>query len=92
MNSPGGLLNHSGQQRIAELQHSSLAAVEVNPNERVDDTWLDGNKAEIGRGIIQSWASDGQDFNSLGCHATWIRMTRPDLEGLRLVLRDVKHR
>ena len=88
VNSPGGLLTHSGQQRIAELQHSSLAAVEVNLNERVDETWLNGNKAEIGRVISQIWASDGHDFNSLGRPFTWIKMTRPDLEGLRLALRD----
>ncbi len=88
VNSPGGLLTHSGQQRIAELQHSSLAAVEINLNEKVDETWLNGNKAEIGRKISQIWASDGHDFSSLGRPSTWIKMTRPNLEGLRLALRD----
>ncbi len=88
VSSLGGLLTHGGQQRIAELQHSSLAAVEVNPKETLDVTWLDGSKAEIGRRISQIWASDGHDFDRLGRPSTWIKMTRPDLEGLRLALRD----
>ena len=88
VNSPGGLLEHFGMQRIAELKHSGLAAVEVNPKEAIDGTWLDGSKSEIGRKISQIWASDGHDYNRLGQPSTWVKMTRPDLEGLRLALWD----
>ena len=88
VNRPAGLLHHSGQQRIAELRDPRLAAVEVNPDTALDESWLDGSKAEIGRKISTIWASDSHSFNDLGTRYTWVKMTAPTLEGLRLALSD----
>ncbi len=90
VNSAHGLLQHCGQQRIAELRHPRLAAVEINPDEAIDGSWLDGSKAEIGRILSEVWASDGHTFDRLGQRFTWVKMTKPNLEGLRLALLDGK--
>lgn len=87
-NQSAGLLQHTGQQRIAELRDPRLAAVEVNPDTAFDESWLDGSKAEIGREISQIWASDSHSFDDLGTRYTWVKMTEPTLEGLRLALSD----
>ena len=89
VNTDAGLLQeHDGQQRIAVLRHQNLAAVEVYPNKEIDESWLDGSRSEIKRRLPQVWASDGHDFNELGRRFTWVKMTRPDIEGLRLALLD----
>ena len=88
INGPAGLLQHSGQQRIAELTNPRLAAAEIHPDTDVDKKWLDGSKAEIGRAISQIWASDSHSFDDLGKRYTWVKMTEPTLEGLRLALSD----
>ena len=88
VNRPAGLLEHTGQQRIAELRDRRLAAVEIRPDTEFDESWLDGSKAEIGRKISQIWASDGHSFDDLGKRYTWVKMTEPTLEGLRLALSD----
>ena len=89
VNTDAGLLQeHDGQQRIAVLRHQNLAAVEVLPNKDIDESWLDGSRSEIKRRLPQVWASDGHDFNELGRRFTWVKMTRPNLEGLRLALLD----
>ena len=88
VNQPAGLLQHTGQQRIAELRDPRLAAVEINPDTEFDESWLDGSKAEIGREISQIWASDSHSFDDLGTRYTWVKMTEPTLEGLRLALSD----
>ena len=88
VNQPAGLLKHTGQQRIAELRNPRLAAVEVYPDTEFDESWLDGSKAEIGREISQIWASDSHSFDDLGTRYTWVKMTKPTLEGLRLALSD----
>ena len=89
VNTDAGLLQeHDGQQRIAVLRHQNLAAVEVHPNEKIDESWLDGSRSEIKRRLPQVWASDGHDFDQLGRRFTWVKMTRPNLEGLRLALLD----
>ena len=88
VNGPNGLLQHDGQQRIAELRHRNLTAVEVNPDREIDESWLDGSRHEIGRRISQVWCSDGHDFGELGRRFTWVKMTRPNLDGLRLALLD----
>ena len=88
VNRPEGLLHHTGQQRIAELRDPRLAAVEVHPDSDLDESWLDGSKAEIGREIPQIWASDSHRFDGLGMRFTWVKMTEPTLEGLRLALSD----
>ena len=88
VNQRKGLLEHSGQQRIAELQDIRLAAVEVHPDTPFDDSWLDGSRPEVGRKISQIWASDSHSFDDLGKRYTWVKMTTPSLEGLRLALLD----
>ena len=89
VNTDAGLLQeHDGQQRIAVLRHQNLAAVEVHPNKEIDESWLDGSRSAVKRRLPQVWASDGHDFNELGRRFTWVKMTRPNLEGLRLALLD----
>ena len=88
VNGPNGLLQHEGQQRIAELRHRNLTAVEVDPEKDFDASWLDGSRPEIRRKLSQVWCSDGHSFAAFGKRFTWVKMTRPDLEGLRLALLD----
>ncbi len=88
INRPSGLLEHDGQQRIAELGDARLAAVEVDPEVSIDDSWIDGSKPEIGRRIPQVWNSDAHAFDQLGRRCTWVKMTKPDVGGLRLALLD----
>ena len=88
VNGPDGLLQQGGQQRLAVLRNLNLAAVEVDPGKEIDESWLDGSKEQIGRRISQVYASDGHNFDELGRRFTWVKMTRPNLEGLRLALLD----
>ena len=88
INGPHGLLQLTGEQRIAVLRHSRLAAGEVDPNEALDEHWIDGICPDVRRQISRVWSSDGHDFNKLGRRFTWVKMTRPSLEGLRLALLD----
>ena len=88
VNGRDGLLGLKGQQRIAVLRHRNLAAVEVNPDEAIDQSWLNGSRPEIRRRLPWVWCSDGHSFAGLGRRFTWVKMTRPDLEGLRLALLD----
>lgn len=88
VNGPDGLLGLEGQQRIAVLRHRNLAAVEVDPDKDIDKSWLDGSRPEIRRRLSQVWCSDGHSFAALGRRFTWVKMTRPNLEGLRLALLD----
>ena len=89
INAEAGLLQeHDGQQRIEVLRHRNLAAVEVDPGEPVEESWLDGSKREIGRTLSQVWSSDSHSFETLGKRFTWVKMTRPNLEGLRLAMLD----
>ena len=88
VNGPAGLLEHDGQQRIKELRHPRLAGAEVDPTRSVDATWLDGTRTEINRILPQIWCSDSHAFDQAGRRFTWVKMTRPDAEGLRLALLD----
>ena len=88
VNGPDGLLGLEGQQRLAVLRNRNLAAVEVNPDKEIDDSWLDGSIPEIRREFSRVWCSDGHSMAALGRRFTWVKMTRPDLEGLRLALLD----
>ena len=88
VNAPDGLLEHDGQQRLAELRDYRLAAVEIDPGYSIDESWLDGSKPEIGRRVSMIWSSDAHRFCELGRRFTWIKMTEPNLEGLRLALSD----
>ena len=82
------LLQLGGQQRIAVLRNPKLAGVEIQPDLDCDNTWLDGSKPEVGRKVSQVWGSDSHSFQSIGQRFTWVKMTKPDLEGLRLALLD----
>ena len=88
VNGPHGLLGLEGRQRMEVLRHPNLAAVEVNPGKAIDESWLDGSLPQTGRRLSQVWGSDGHTYDALGGRFTWVKMTRPDLEGLRLALLD----
>lgn len=89
VNGPKGILRAiSGQERLAVLRHANLAGVEVNPDLDLDERWLDGSKEEVGRRIPKVWGSDAHDPSDLGRRSTWVKMTKPDIEGLRLALLD----
>ena len=88
VNCQHGLLRLDGGQRIDVLCRRGLAAVEVNPCEEVDDRWLDGLIPQVRRRLSRVWSSDGHSLDELGRRFTWVKMTRPDLEGLRLALQD----
>ena len=88
VNRPKGLLELTGQERLAVLRHSRLAAVEIDPNDPLEEYWIGGSCPDVGRQISQVWSSDGHDFDQLGQRFTWVKMTRPSLEGLRLALLD----
>ncbi len=87
-NDENGLLLLRGEQRIAVLKHPELLAVEMVPDKQLDGSWLDGSHPEIGRSLPQISSSDSHDFDQAGCRFTWIKMTRPDIVGLRLALQD----
>jgi len=87
-NGEHGILSHEGEQRLAELKRPALAAAEVDPGEPLEIRWLDGSLPEVGRPIPMLWGSDGHRFQQLGRRFTWVKMTRPDLEGLALALLD----
>jgi energy-coupling factor transporter ATP-binding protein EcfA2 len=88
VNGPDGLLEFGGEQRIAVLRNTKLAGVEVQPDLDCDSAWLDGSKPVVGRKLSQVWGSDSHSFNSIGQRFTWVKMTKPNLEGLRLALLD----
>lgn len=87
-NGPCGVLGLAGLERIGVLSHAGLAAVEVTPHSEPEDGWLDGSRPEVGRLISKVWSSDAHRAEQLGRRFTWVKMTRPDLEGLRLALMD----
>ena len=88
VNGPDGLLQFCGEQRIAVLGNMKLAGVEVQPDIYCDSAWLDGSKSVVGRKLSQVWGSDSHSFDNIGQRFTWVKMTKPNLEGLRLALLD----
>ena len=88
VNGPDGLIVQGGLQRIGALNHPNLAAADVDPRKSLDARWLDGSLPQIKRRISQVWSSDGHRYKELGRRITWVKMTRPDLGGLRLALLD----
>jgi energy-coupling factor transporter ATP-binding protein EcfA2 len=82
------LLHCGGMQRIEVLRNAKLAGVEVQPDLDCDETWLDGSKPEVGRKLSQVWGSDSHSLDRIGQRFTWVKMTKPNLEGLRLALLD----
>lgn len=99
VNGPKGMLTMPpGQDRLKSLKASGLIAAELgplpspptgwlDPNGTDVQPWLDGTKTE-GRGLAQVWCSDSHAFDEAGRRFTWMKMTRPDAEGLRLALLD----
>lgn len=88
-NTAKGVLTHAGEQRIAELTDQRLHGVEIDPGLPVDDSWLDGTRGGIQRRAVpRIWASDSHSRAEAGRRFTWIKMSRPDLEGLRLAMLD----
>ena len=87
-NSDAGLLEHDGQQRITKLGHPRLAAVEFHPEGNPDKSWIDGSIPEVGRTIPEVYSSDSHAVGAIGRRFTWVKMTNPNLDGLRLALLD----
>lgn len=97
---PKGLLRvlGSGQSLQKILTDPRLAAVEVGSRGSEPDpekdrllALLDGSKEGYRRPagpLSQLTFSDAHDLAAIGRRSTWIKMTRPTLEGLRLALRD----
>ena len=83
-----GLLELCGEQRNKVLKHPGLAGVEINPRQESEEKWLDGSIPEVARRIPRIWASDGHSPGDVGRRFTWVKMTKPNLEGLRLALLD----
>ena len=89
VNTEDGILQLRGEQRISVLQHRNLAAVEVNPFRCLDDlSWIDGSEPAVGRALPRVWSSDSHRPGDIGQRFTWIKMTKLNLEGLRLALMD----
>ena len=99
VNGPKGMLTMPpGQDRLRSLKASGLFAAELgplppastawlDPNGNDVQPWLDGTKTE-GRWLAQVWCSDSHALDEAGRRFTWVKMTRPDVEGLRLALLD----
>ncbi|MDE0216029.1 MAG: AAA family ATPase [bacterium] len=90
VNGPKGILTqyNSGMPLINILNHPHLLAVEIDPEREYSDNWLDGQQTQVNRSIPQVWSSDSHAYDSLGTRFTWVKMTTPSYEGLRLALLD----
>jgi hypothetical protein len=99
VNGPKGLLTMApGQDRLNALKAPGLVAAELSPlpsdptgwsDPKGPDVqpWLDGTKTE-GRWLAEVCCSDSHRLDEAGQRFTWVKMTRPDVEGLRLALLD----
>ena len=101
VNGPRGLVMLEGGDRLKALQSPGLAAAELcavpsnpdDPTQWADPTspqvqaWLEGTNT-AGRRLVSVWSSDSHGAAQVGRQFTWLKMTRPDLEGLRLALLD----
>jgi DNA repair ATPase RecN len=86
-----GLLLQTGPGRQAVLKSGTLAAIELKHWEPKFLAHVNGSKPDFtpSRGpppLIVS--SDGHELPNLGSRTTWLKMTKPSLEGLRLALLD----
>ncbi len=100
VNGPKGLIaSLGGQERIKPLAHAGLLAVEVAPLPAEPIGWLDpigpevqawlnGSCTDVGRVVPAVQSSDSHEAAEAGQRFTWVKMTRPNLEGLRLALLD----
>ncbi len=101
VNGTKGLLRLTGEDRLKVLKHPRLAAVELvvtsphpedsevwlDPASEAVQSWLNGSKTD-GRALVQIWSSDSHENTQAGRQFTWVKMTQPDAEGLRLALLD----
>ncbi len=101
VNGPRGLLMLQSGDRLKALKAPGLIAAELAPMPEtlvdraqwLDPTsgdvlgWLDGKKTG-GRILTKIWSSDSHSHAKAGRCSSWVKMTRPDIEGLRLALLD----
>ena len=99
VNGPNGLVMLESGERRKALMLKELAAVEVmmvkpscsgpwlGPDEPGLDKWLNGANIDR-RKITRVWNSDAHEHKHAGRCFTWIKMTVPNAEGLRLALLD----
>lgn len=79
----------AGQPLNAVLELSSLHAAETTTNDATALKKLRGKDPRTGRALRPCVRfSDAHDLNQIGRDSTWMKMTRPDGEGLRLALAD----
>ena len=79
-------------QKILNSQYLHAAELVPGSNATIDpstaEKHLDGTRTGLTRRVPRIWASDGHSCNDLGRRFTWIKMTTPSYEGLRLALLD----
>ena len=97
-NGPKGLIaGLVGQQRLGAFRSDWLAGAEVAPVPPDGEGWLDPAGSDVttllegppaGPQVCQFVCSDSHSFGEAGRRFTWMKMTQPDIEGLRLALLD----
>ncbi len=99
VNAPKGLvMMPPGQERLNALKAPGLIAAELSPLPPEATGWLEPEGPEVqqwldgrntdGRILAKIWCSDSHSLRDAGRRFTWIKMTKPDAEGLRLALLD----
>jgi DNA repair ATPase RecN len=99
VNGPKGLLTMPpGQDRLKAIKAHGLIAAELAPLPTDPAAWLDPTGAETqdwlngtnteGAKLAQVWGSDSHALAEAARRYTWVKMTRPNAEGLRLALLD----
>ena len=88
INEKKGVLKIAGEQRIAVLKHEGLTAVEITPIISPEDENFLNGLPQVGRKIPRVFCSDAHGLHDLGRRYTWVKMTTPNAEGLRLDLLD----
>lgn len=81
-----------GNQTLQEIIRSpALHAVEIATGVHGLQAFIDGSKGDAyarTRPLGRVWSSDAHRLSELGRRSTWIKMTTPSLEGLRLAILD----
>ncbi len=81
----------NGQSLMGIVTSTHLSAVEVKNDDPDLLCWVDGSKPEYRRSagpLAFLHGSDAHALDQLGRRSTWLKMTTPTLEGLRLALQD----
>lgn len=81
----------TGQELKGIVLCDALSAVEVKVNDAALLAFTDNSKSEYrrpGGPLAQTLSSDAHKAEQIGSRATWLKMSRPTLEGLRLALQD----